>query len=364
MYMSGRHLQVSRRTSSASEVGTGRTSTHGPFPKCYLIRSSLVRRAGAKGRTLTILRRLGLRAVALFAACVLVVGSCSCGGAGPTAAATSPTAARVDVSPRASQIFVGASQQFTAVVTDASGNPLTGVPITWFSDPSSVAGISSRGMASGVAGGTARIVAVAPGGLQGSAVLTVQGTFNVLPSSAHINVGGSQQFAPVGADGNPLDGVPINWSSDAPSVAAVNASGLASGVSGGTAHIMAIGPDGISCWATLTVAPVLAGVTVSPDTLSVQVGGTQQFTVIAYDTNGNVMTGVIVVWSVDNPQLGTVNQNGLFTALAPGSLTLTAAVSQLASSDGTPQVIRTVSSSVPPGRMGETSRPESRLRTF
>ncbi len=66
----------------------------------------------------------------------------------------------------------------------------------------------------------------------------------------------------------------------------------------------------------------IASVVVSPATASVAVGGTQQFTVVITDSEGNTLSGRTPIWSVSGG--GTITQTGLFTAPnTPGTSTIT-----------------------------------------
>ena len=81
-------------------------------------------------------------------------------------------AAQVVVSPDSASVVPGATQQFTAAVTDLHGNPLPGAPVTWSSGDPSVATVDASGLATGVATGSTTITATS-GGASDSAVLTV-----------------------------------------------------------------------------------------------------------------------------------------------------------------------------------------------
>lgn len=87
-------------------------------------------------------------------------------------AATVPVAS-VTVSPAAVSITVGATQQFSATLKDASGNTLTGRAVTWSTSSVAIASVNaSTGLATGVAAGTATISATSEGKI-GSAQLSV-----------------------------------------------------------------------------------------------------------------------------------------------------------------------------------------------
>lgn len=80
--------------------------------------------------------------------------------------------AAVTVSLGASSLTTGQTTQATAVTKDASGNVLTGRLITWSSSNTTVATVSSSGLVSALAGGTAQITATSES-KSGSASLSV-----------------------------------------------------------------------------------------------------------------------------------------------------------------------------------------------
>ncbi len=71
-------------------------------------------------------------------------------------------------------------------------------------------------------------------------------------------------------------------------------------------------------------APSISTIDVTPATASKQVGQTQQFTAVAKDASGNVISGVTFTWSSSDPNIATVNNSGLATAVAAGTATITA----------------------------------------
>src|SRR5207245_9591617 len=105
---------------------------------------------------------------------------------------------------------------------------------------------------------------------------------------------------PKDANGNPLSGRAITWSSNNTAVARVNSSGLVTGVAAGSATITATseGKSGTSA-VTVTAVPV-ASVTVTPSPATVQQGSTVQLTATPQDANGNPLSGRVVTWSSDN----------------------------------------------------------------
>jgi uncharacterized protein YjdB len=164
--------------------------------------------------------------------------------------------ASVSVSPSSATVQVGKTQQLTATLKDASGNPLTGRTITWSSSNMAVATVSSSGLVTGVKAGAATITATSEG-KSGTASITVPApvaSVSVSPSSATVQVGKTQQLTATlkDASGNTLTGRTITWSSSNTAVATVSSSGLVTGVKAGTATITATS-EGKSGTASATV---------------------------------------------------------------------------------------------------------------
>ncbi len=109
----------------------------------------------------------------------------------------------------------------------------------------------------------------------------------------------------------------VSWSSSNNSIATVDANGLVTGVSAGTATITATTDDGgftDNCTVTVETATVaVTGVTVTPTTATVNVGNTQQITATVQPTNA---TNQNVSWTSSDNSVATVGANGLVTGVA------------------------------------------------
>ena len=181
------------------------------------------------------------------------------GTAALTVTAVTVPVASVTVSPASAAVPAGQTVQLTATSKDASGNALTGRSITWTSSNGSVATVSSNGLVSGVAAGSATITATSEG-KSGTAAITVTAvsvpvaSVTVSPASASVPGGQTVQLTatPKDASGNALSGRTITWASSNTSVATVSSSGLVRGVVTGSATITATS-EGKSGTATLTV---------------------------------------------------------------------------------------------------------------
>jgi len=191
------------------------------------------------------------RALTGTAAAMLMAG---CGdSSGPRAIAT------VSVSPATLQIQPGETSTLTATARDADGNALTGRNLVWSSNNSAVATVSANGLVTGVSDGTATISATA-GSIVGTGTVTVRSSvasIALTPSTAELILG----RAPVtltasvrSSAGRELTDRPVQWSSSAPTVATVNASGVVTAVSPGQSTISA-SSEGVSGSAVIVVAP-------------------------------------------------------------------------------------------------------------
>ena len=68
-----------------------------------------------------------------------------------------------------------------------------------------------------------------------------------------------------------------------------------------------------------TPCPPIVRVDVSPTSATIFTGAHQQFTGHAFDAGNHEVTGVIFTWQSSNTSVATIDQNGLATAVGPGS---------------------------------------------
>ncbi len=180
----------------------------------------------------------------LVAGCLGILFLAGCGGSGSNA--NNPTLTSISVTPATATIANGGTQQYTATGNYSNGTQQNiTATVTWGSSSTSVATINSAGLATGVGAGNTTITATL-GSISGTATLTVQGvqlsSISVVPATATILAGGTQQFRALGnySDGTQQDITSsVNWTSSVITVATVNSSGLAMGVGIGMTNITA-----------------------------------------------------------------------------------------------------------------------------
>lgn len=236
----------------------------------------------------------------------------------------------VAVSPTSASIPATTTLGLNVVVKDINGTVVTDRVVTWTSSNTSAATVSSSGVVTGVAIGTATITATSET-KSGTATVTVTqapvSSVSVTPQTPSVVIGTTTLLAAIPRDANGvvLTGRAVTWSSSNPVVAIVSAAGAVTGITLGTATITATS-EGKTGTASVTVVPVpVAMVTVSPVSANVFVGATQSFTAIMKDAGGQTLTGRTASWTSSNPAVATVvSSTGVVTGVDVGTAVITA----------------------------------------
>jgi uncharacterized protein YjdB len=271
------------------------------------------------------------RSTVLFRSSVLVAALLACSGSetGLTSPTTGPSPAAIVITPNAPALSVGTQLALQAEVHDAAGQLVPGATVFWSSSDTTIVAVSSSGVVTGKAVGSAQIAASSSGQ---SAVVPVSvvpiavASVALLPSTATVIVGGTFDLQAVtyDASGNTLSGRSVVWASSASQVAKVDQSGKVTGVAAGTATISGTS-EGKTATASITVAVVpVAAVSVTPASAALTVGQSAPLTATATDANGNVLSGRGITWSSGNSAVATVSAQGLVQAIGAGTTTITA----------------------------------------
>ena len=258
-----------------------------------------------------------MRVSSLAACCAIIAAACSDAGTPTRSVDTEEPVATIELAPASPAVVVGASTQLQATLKDAAGNVLTGRSIAWASSNEQIATVSSSGVLTGVAVGSASIGASSEGVSRAvtAAVTPVPvGSVSLDVGSFTLTVGESRQLTATirDADGNVLSGRSIEWTSSNSSVATVSSSGLVTAVGSGGTTITAAS-EGKSSSATVTVSappPTLTAVELTPSSVSLQTGATQQFSATGRMSDGSTQS-VSVSYAATG---GTVTSAGLYTA--------------------------------------------------
>jgi uncharacterized protein YjdB len=176
-------------------------------------------------------------------------------------AVASVTVSRVPVGsvaivPSSATVTVGQAAALVPMVKDANGLAVADRAIVWSSSDDRVATVSTAGVVRGIAAGHAVITATSEG-KSATAAVTVQSAVSfvvVSPKLVLIRKTGTVQLSAVAydANSNSVSGRPVTWSSDDPTIATVDATGLVSTKKPGLVQISAA-IDGKSDSSLITV---------------------------------------------------------------------------------------------------------------
>jgi uncharacterized protein YjdB len=241
----------------------------------------------------------------------------------------SPALVSIAVTPAAQSVLVNATQQFTATGTyaDSSHADITGT-VTWSSSDTTLATVNAAGLATGVAAGNITVQA-ALGSIHGSTTLTVNPilvSLTVTAPDLTIDINTTAQFTATGnlSDGSAQDYTQlVSWSAPG-SVASIDNTGLATGLSIGTATVTA-NVGSISGSASLQVtAPTLLSILVTPDSTSVPLGISQSFTATGVFSNGDSQDLATAVWASSDSTKVPIDSSGSAQTLGVATVTISA----------------------------------------
>lgn len=272
---------------------------------------------------------------------------------------TDAVVTRLDVTPTTETTPVGLEKAFkaTAVLSDNTAMDVTDdAAVTWTSEDTGIATVvsgqtSGNGVATGVVSGNTVITAEATVDgtvLSGSATLTVTDAviteLKVTPTTDTVPVGLSKPFTATAvlSDGKTTidvtDSSAISWTTSEPSIATVDALGLATGIAVGEVTVKATGvtPEGttVSDTATLQVTDaVIERLQVTPATETTPVGLSKPFMATAILSDGvttlDVTNDPAISWSSSNLDIATIisgqtSGNGVAKGEQVGNVIITA----------------------------------------
>ena len=237
---------------------------------------------------------------------------------------------RIEVMPSSSTLSaIGETVQLTYTVYDSNGEPIPGAGVSWSSGDVSVATVSANGLVTAVGNGNTQVTATS-GSITASATVTVaQSAGGILISSmtATLNALGEtvQLSATVlDANGQPIPGAEVTWTSSDLAVALVDRAGLVTARGNGVAQITARS-GGVTQSMTIIVSQSAGNLTIEPSSATLSaIGETVQLSATVYDANNDLISDAEVSWSSNNPGIVTVTSNGLVMAVGNGSTEITA----------------------------------------
>jgi uncharacterized protein YjdB len=224
------------------------------------------------------------------------------GGGGSTNVAV----AAVAMSPTTASITVGTTRQLTGTISPTNA---TNQGKTWSSSNTAVATVNASGLVTGVSVGAATItVTTSNGAKTATCAVTVTAasiavtSVAMSPTTASITVGATRQLTGTISPTNATN-QGKTWSSSNAAVATVNASGLVTGVSAGTATITVTTSNGAktaTCAVTVTAATCTATAATGDYTVRVSTS-TSNPSLTFIPTRTNVGAGVCILYYGTSP---------------------------------------------------------------
>lgn len=149
-------------------------------------------------------------------------------------------------------------------------------------------------------------------------------SFSPVPGSLFEGQDFKIDATPLDLGGRPLRDRRLSWTSSDPDIALVTPDGVVKALRAGAVSITATA-DGISQEIELAVAPTpIDTVVLLPSELSLAAGETATFRTLLLSREGRELEGRPVTWTTSDPKVATVNAEGVLSARAVGTVTVTA----------------------------------------
>ncbi|UOK16610.1 putative tail protein 4 [Salmonella phage S1] len=218
---------------------------------------------------------------------------------------------------------VGDTLQLHATVTPANA---TNKNVSWQSSAPSVATVSSAGLVTAVAGGSANVTVTTEDGSFTATIGISVGVPVVHPTGVTIDQGDAADVVKgttlqLTATVAPADATnkAVTWSSATPANATVDSNGLVTGIAFGTSVITVTTVDGGKTDTITITVPSPASLTTDSFPSNLLVGNKVQLT---YTTNPPNSPLTDIAYSSTDESIATVDSTGLVTMLAEGSTTI------------------------------------------
>lgn len=243
------------------------------------------------------------------------------------------------LAPATSKVTVSQSVQPTITLLDSAGTslPITGRPLVWTSSNEVVATVSQSGLVTTRKAGTTTITAASADNPAANCITTVEAVdaridkVIIQPKVGSVRLGLSRVmgYGLIDSVGGAIPaGRTVTWRTTEPTVLRVSQLGEVTGLTLGTGRVI-VTAEGVSDTATLTVTKIpLSTVIITPLQSTMTEGQTTQLRVTLTDSTGAEVSDRPIEWTTSDPSRATVSQTGLVSAIAAGTVTISAVATQ------------------------------------
>ena len=247
--------------------------------------------------------------------------------------------AAIVVTPETPEVPLDGTLQLTATVVDASGGEIEDAPLFFQSNADATLAVDNGGLLTSVGDTGTALITVASGEITArveAAVVLPPSALLVRPRSFELDTGEDRfiRIILTDANGEVVPDAEISFQSSDPTIArgqlAFESVYSVVGLGAGTATITISG-GGMSTQVEATVSRFATSIAVTPNSLVLPPGSTQQVTAALLDRTGDEIDALEpFTWSSSNEAVATVSPTGMVTSTGlEGSAIITAAIDTL-----------------------------------
>ncbi len=247
----------------------------------------------------------------------------------------------IAVTPSSPSIAKGQMQPLLATALYSNGSSFdVSDTVTWASDETTIATVTSEGILSGIEVGNTNVIAVKDGIVSNSVDVNVTNavmtSILVTPSSVSLAIGQTQPLVATAtySDGSSTDiSGSVTWRSTDTTTATVTQTGTLLGVQVGATNVTATIEDILSNTVTVEVTDaVITSLDVTPASISLAKGQTQTLIATATFSDGSSTDlSDSVSWQPVNTAIATATPKGIIRGIEVGNTTVTATINHISS---------------------------------
>ncbi|GAB4396021.1 MAG: hypothetical protein OHK0053_08550 [Microscillaceae bacterium] len=238
-------------------------------------------------------------------------------------------------------LLVGQNLALSAQAEMSNGQLMDLSPIAWQQNTVNIASISNTGTLTGLTRGQTKVQANYNGLLSEEFLVSIVennaelAKITIEGPTAGIPLGQTVQLTAIAQNlnGDPIEGQSFTWVNLSPEVLSLDANGQAQGLMSGMAQLMAKIDDFESPVFTFPVADPnqITQLVISVAQNSLTVGDQIQLNLMALNAFDQEISPTGITWQSTAPEVASINNSGLASALSVGTTTITAQSSQIVS---------------------------------